>query len=109
MAIGPVRGKSWGGPHGRLPVAQTDLAKAARSTRSTGLPLKDGRQRRQDGEEDGRGGSDSPGDGGKEREGGGTKKKIERERGRESAKEKNREGGRQKKTARKARRRVGLG
>ena len=80
MAISPVRGKSWGGPHGRLPVAQTDLAKAARSTRSTGLPLEDGRQRRQDGEEDGQGGNDSPGDGGKEREGGGTKKKIERER-----------------------------
>ena len=25
MANGPVRGKSWGGPHGRLPVAQAGL------------------------------------------------------------------------------------
>ena len=25
MANGPVRGKSWGGPHGRLPVAQNCL------------------------------------------------------------------------------------
>ena len=31
MAIGPVRGKSWGGLHGWLPVAQTGLESAARS------------------------------------------------------------------------------
>ena len=32
MAIGPVRGKSWGGLHGWLPVAQTGLSSAARTT-----------------------------------------------------------------------------
>ena len=77
MAIGLVRGRSWGGPHGRLPVAQTGLEKAARSTRSTGLPLKDGRQRRQDGEENKTGKTAThQGDGGKEREGGGMKKRT---------------------------------
>ena len=77
MAIGLVRGRSWGGPHGRLPVAQTGLEKAARSTRSTGLPLKDGRQRRQDGEENKTGKTAThEGDGGKEREGGGMKKRT---------------------------------
>ena len=77
MAIGLVRGRSWGGPRGRLPVAQTGLEKAARSTRSTGLPLKDGRQRRQDGEENKTGKTAThQGDGGKEREGGGMKKRT---------------------------------
>ena len=39
MANGPVRGKSWGGPHGRLPVAQAGLSKAAWSARSAELPF----------------------------------------------------------------------
>ena len=36
MGNGPVRGKSWGGLHGRLPIAQIGLESAARRT---GLPL----------------------------------------------------------------------
>ena len=37
MAIGPVRGKSWGGLHGRLPVAQTGFCNAAQGgTREAG-------------------------------------------------------------------------
>ena len=39
MANGPVRGKSWGGPHGWLPVAQAGLLKAAWSARSAELPF----------------------------------------------------------------------
>ena len=42
MAIGPVRGKSWGGPHGRLPVPQTGLAFAQKPARTKDVKKKPG-------------------------------------------------------------------